>query len=111
MFPFIFLIHYLLVYLSIEFNKTDEELKQMTDSELFEYLDAKALSLKQHIVPLSPYKLKRFAHISTAVANSDKGTDEVFSDGLYDSLKPIIKQNESASIDILIKKRGLKDGI
>ncbi len=111
MFPFIFLIHYLLVYLSMEFNKTDEELKQMTDSELFEYLDAKALSLKQHIVPLSPYKLKRFAHISTAVANSDKGTDEVFSDGLYDSLKPIIKQNESASIDILIKKRGLKDGI
>ena len=111
MFPFIFLSHYLLVYLSMEFNKTDEELKQMTESELFEYLDAKAEHLKQHIVPLSPYKLKRFAHIGEAISNDSKGTDGVFSNGLYDSLKPIIKQNQSASIDILIKKRGLKDGI
>jgi hypothetical protein len=95
----------------MKFNKTDEELKQMSENELFKYLDEKTAYLKQHIVPLSPYKLKRFAHISTAVANSDKGTDEVFKDGLYDSLKPIIKQNESASMDILIKKRGLKDGI
>jgi hypothetical protein len=93
------------------FNLTDQELKLLSEEEFLAYLDAKAEHLKQHIVPLSPYKLKRFAHISTAVANSDKGTDEVFSDGLYDSLKPIIKQNESASMDILIKKRGLKDGI
>ena len=93
------------------FNLTDEELKLLSEDAFLAYLDAKAAYLKQHIVPLSPYKLKRFAHISTAVANSDKGTDEVFKDGLYDSLKPIIKQNESASMDILIKKRGLKDGI
>jgi len=111
MFPFIFLFHYLLVYLTMEFNKTDAELKQLSEDELMQYLDDKAAHLKKFIVPLSPYKLKRFAHISTAVANSDKGTDEVFKDGLYDSLKPIIKQNESASMDILIKKRGLKDGI
>jgi len=95
----------------MEFNKTDAELKQLSEDELMQYLDDKAAHLKKFIVPLSPYKLKRFAHISTAVANSDKGTDEVFKDGLYDSLKPIIKQNESASMDILIKKRGLKDGI
>ena len=95
----------------MEFNKTDEELKQMTESELFEYLDAKALILKQHIVPLSPYKLKRFAHIGEAVANNNKGTEEVFSDGLYERLKPIVESNQSASMDILIKKRGLKDGI
>ena len=111
MFPFIFLSHYLLVYLSMKFNKSDEELKKMPEHELMQYLDDKAEYLKQHIVPLSTYKIKRFAHISTAVANSDKGTDEVFKDGLYDSLKPIIKQNESASMDILIKKRGIKDGI
>ena len=93
------------------FNLTDEELKLLSEDEFLAYLDSKADHLKQHIVPLSPYKLKRFAHISTAVANSDKGTDEVFKDGLYDSLKPIIKQNESASLDILIKKRELKNGI
>jgi hypothetical protein len=95
----------------MEFNKTNEELKQMTESELFEYLDAKALSLKQHIAPLSPYKVKRFAHIGEAVANNNKGTEEVFSDGLYERLKPIVESNQSASMDILIKKRGLKDGI
>ena len=93
------------------FNLTDEELKLLSEDEFLAYLDAKADHLKKNIVPLSPYKIKRFAHISTAVANGDKGTDEVFKDGLYDSLKPIIKQNESASMDILIKKRGLKNGI
>ena len=111
MFPFIFLIHYLLVYLNMEFNKTDEELKQLSEDELMQYLDAKADHLKQHIVPLSPYKVKRFAHIGEAVSNSDKGTEKVFSDGLYDRLKPIVDLNQSASMDILIKKRGLKDGI
>ena len=30
------------------FSKTDEELKQMSDNELFEYLDAKAEYLKNH---------------------------------------------------------------
>ena len=111
MFPFIFLFHYLLVYLSMEFNKTDDELKQMSENELMQYLDEKAAYLKQHIAPLSPYKVKRFAHIGEAVANNNKGTEEVFSDGLYERLKPIVESNQSASMDILIKKRGLKDGI
>ena len=71
MFPFIFLFHYLLVYLSMEFNKTDEELKQMTDSELFEYLDAKAAFLKQNARPLSGYLTKKYASISSAVTNSE----------------------------------------
>ena len=92
-------------------NKTDEELKQMSDEQLFEYLDTKAAYLKQHIAPLSPYKVKRFAHIGEAVANNNKGTEEVFSDGLYERLKPIVESNQSASMDILIKKRGVKDGI
>ena len=91
----------------MEFNKTDDELKQMTEQELFQYLDAKAAHLKKHTAPLSPYKVKRFAHIGEAIKNHDKGTDEVFSDGLYDSLKPIIDANQSASMDIFIKKRGL----
>ena len=94
-----------------KFNLTDEELKLLSEDEFLAYLDAKAESLKQHIVPLSPYKVKRFAHIGEAVANNNKGTEEVFSDGLYERLKPIVESNQSASMDILIKKRGLKDGI
>ena len=93
------------------FNLTDEELKLLSEDEFLAYLDAKADHLKQHIVPLSPYKVKRFAHIGEAVSNSDKGTEKVFSDGLYDRLKPIVDLNQSASMDILIKKRGSKDGI
>lgn len=88
----------------MEFNKTDEELKQMTDSELFEYLDAKAAHLKQHIAPLSPYKVKRFAHIGEAISNDTKGTDEVFSNGLYDRLKPIVESVESESINRMAEK-------
>lgn len=94
-----------------KFNLTDEELKLLSEDEFLAYLDAKAESLKQHIVPLSPYKVKRFAHIGEAVSNINKGTEEVFSDGLYERLKPIVESNQSASMDILIKKRGLKDGI
>jgi hypothetical protein len=94
-----------------KFNLTDEELKLLSEDEFLAYLDAKAESLKKHIVPLSPYKVKRFAHIGEAVANNNKGTEEVFSDGLYERLKPIVESNQSASMDILIKKRGLKDGI
>jgi len=94
-----------------KFNLTDEELKLLSEDEFLAYLDSKADHLKKNIVPLSPYKVKRFAHIGEAVANNNKGTEEVFSDGLYERLKPIVESNQSASMDILIKKRGVKDGI
>ena len=58
-----------------KFNLTDEELKLLSEDEFLAYLDAKAEILKQHIVPLSPYKVKRFAHIGEAVANNNKGTE------------------------------------
>lgn len=92
----------------MEFNKTDEELKQMSDEELFAYLDAKSAHLKKYTAPLSNWHVKRFSHIGEAVSKTDKGTDEVFSDGLYDSLKPIIELNESESFNRMadkIKKR------
>ncbi len=47
----------------MKFNKTDDELKHMSEDELFEYLDAKTLHLKQHTSPLSSYKTKKFASI------------------------------------------------
>jgi hypothetical protein len=92
----------------MEFNKTDEELKQMSDDELFAYLDAKAADMKKHIAPLSNWHVKRYSHIGEAVSKTDRGTDEVFSDGLYDSLKPIIEANDSESFNRMadkIKKR------
>ena len=95
---------YLLVYLTMEFNKTDAELKQMSDDELFAYLDAKAAYLKQHTAPLSNWHVKRYSHIGEAVSKTDKGTDEVFAEGLYDSLKPIIEANDSESFNRMADK-------
>jgi len=88
----------------MEFNKTNEELKGMSDDELFAYLDAKAAHLKKHTAPLSNWHVKRYAHIGEAVTKTDKGTDEVFSDGLYDSLRPIIEANESESFNRMAEK-------
>ena len=87
-----------------QFNKTDEELKLMSEDEFLAYLDAKAAYLKQHTAPLSNWHVKRFSHIGEAVSKTDKGTDEVFSNGLYDSLKPIIEQNESESFNRMADK-------
>jgi hypothetical protein len=92
----------------MEFNKTDEQLKQMSDDELFAYLDAKAAHLKKYTAPLSNWHVKRYSHIGEAVSKTDRGTDEVFAEGLYDSLKPIIEANDSESFSRMadkIKKR------
>jgi hypothetical protein len=88
----------------MEFKKTDAELKQMSDDELFDYLDAKAEYMKQHTAPLSNWHVKRYSHIGEAVSKTDKGTDEVFSNGLYDSLKPIIEANDSESFSRMADK-------
>lgn len=72
------------------FNKTDEELKQMSDEELFEYLDAKAAHLKEHTSPLSSYHTKRFASIGAAISNTKFD---------YDSVKKIAKENEQKGFE------------
>jgi hypothetical protein len=69
----------------MNFNKTDKELEQMTEEELFEYLDAKAAHLSKHTSPLSAYKTKRFAAISSAVSGHKFD---------YDSVKKIAKENQ-----------------
>ena len=58
-------------------NKTDEELKQMSDEQLFEYLDNKAAFLKQHTRPLSGYLTKKYASISSAVTDTEFDYDGV----------------------------------
>jgi hypothetical protein len=80
----------------MEFNKTDEELKQMNDAELFEYLDAKAAYLKQHTSPLSSYHTKRFASISSAISNTEFD---------YDSVKKIAKENEQKGFEKFINDK------
>ena len=78
------------------FNKTDEELKQMTDDELFEYLDAKAAYLARHTSPLSSYYTKRFASLTSAITNTE--TD-------WESVKQIAKENEQKGFEKFIKEK------
>ena len=79
----------------MKFNKTDDELKHMSEDELFEYLDAKAAYLKEHVRPLSGYLTKKYASISSAVTNSEFD---------YDGVTKIAKQNESASMAIFMNR-------
>ena len=78
------------------FNKTDEELNGMSDDELFEYLDAKALYLKQHTSPLSSYYTKKFASVGAAISNTEFD---------YDSVKQIAKENEQKGYEKFIKDK------
>jgi shikimate kinase len=75
-------------------NKTDEELKAMSDDELFAYLDAKAAYMKQYIRPLSAYKAKNFAATSKAIELKNEGTSK-----LDENFVDIKKINEQASKD------------
>ena len=80
----------------MQFNKTDEELEQMNDEELFEYLDAKAAHLKEHTSPLSSYHTKRFASIGSAISNTEFD---------YDSVKKIAKENEMKGYEKFINDK------
>ena len=80
----------------MNFNKTDEELKGMSDDELFEYLDAKVVHLKQHISPLSSYKTKKFASIGAAISNTEFD---------YVCVKQIAKENEQKGYEKFIKDK------
>lgn len=80
----------------MQFNKTDEELEQMSDEELFEYLDAKAAHLKEHTSPLSSYHTKRFASIGSAISNTEFD---------YDSVKKIAKENEQKGYEKFINDK------
>lgn len=87
------------------FDKTDDELKNMSDDELFEYLDAKAKYLSEHTSPLSAYYSKRYAYISNAISNSDKGTDMIFKDVNYKSIKKIANENVQSAIQKSLNKK------
>jgi hypothetical protein len=75
-------------------DKTDEELKDLSDDELFEYLDAKAAYMKQYAKPLSSFKAKNYAANSAAVQFQNEGTSKL--DANFPSLSKI---NEQATKD------------
>ena len=80
----------------MNFNKADEELKQMTDDELFAYLDAKSAHLDKYKSPLSGYKTKRFAAISSAISKTEFD---------YDSVKKLAKENEQLGFEKFINDK------
>ena len=71
-------------------DKTDEELKGMSDDELFEYLDAKAAYMKQYARPLSSFKAKNFAANAAAVQFQNEGTSKL--DANFPNLAKINQQ-------------------
>ena len=80
-------------------NKTEEELKAMSEDELMEYLDAKAEYLKQHSKPLSEYQTKRYAFISSAISKQDVD---------FDKVKKIAKENEQSAMEQYFKDKNKK---
>ena len=55
---------------------TDEQLKELSEDDFFEYLDAKAEYLNQYKRPLGQYHTKRFAYIDAAIQNREIGHAE-----------------------------------
>ena len=81
----------------MEFNKTEEQLKQMTEDELFAYLDAKAKHLSKHTSPLSYHKSLRYASLSSSISNSQfdyDGAIKKAEEGKELAIKKIINKNK-----------------
>lgn len=89
----------------MNFNKSDEELKQMNDDELFAYLDAKAAHLAKHVSPLSPYLSKRYAYIGNAVEKGEVGTDEIYKDVNHEKIVEIARKNGDDALSLFFKRK------
>lgn len=84
---------------------TDEQLTQLSDNELFEYLDGKAEHLKQFSKPLPGYYLKRYAYTSAKVSGRDISDEE------HDSLNKMAKEyNEKRNEWVLDKLKSDLEG-
>lgn len=81
----------------MNFNKTEDELKQMNDDELFAYLDAKAKHLAQHKAPLSYHKSLRYASLSSSLSNNEFD---------YDGAIKSAEKNKEEGIKKFNDKRG-----
>jgi hypothetical protein len=93
----------------MDFNKTDDELKQMSEDELMAYLDAKAAHLSKHVSPLSPYLSKRYAYIGNAISKGDVGTDEIHKDMDYEKIVEIARKNGEDALSLYLKRKNDED--
>lgn len=67
----------------MEYNLTDDQLKQLTEEEFFEYLDKKTRFLKRHTKPLSPYHVKKYHTVTKEMDSPNTEID-------YQRMKEII---------------------
>lgn len=84
----------------MNFDKTDDDLKKMSDDELFAYLDAKAEHLAKHSSPLSAYHTKRFASVASSISNVEFD---------YDKVKQIAKENDRLGFEKFINDKNKKN--
>ncbi len=97
-------------------EKTDEELKSMSDDELFAYLDAKAAHLRANntIKPLGSYHTKQFAAITKGSALTTeelkraKEIGRIGDDEYSNSIREATERLDLKPVDlgVKVKKRG-----
>jgi hypothetical protein len=71
----------------MEKKLTDEELKQLTEEEFFEYLDKRTQFLKRHTKPLSPYHVKKYHTVTKELDSPNTEID-------YQRMKEIITEQK-----------------
>jgi hypothetical protein len=72
---------------------TDEQLKELSEDDFFEYIDSKAAYLKQFTRPLESYHTKRFAGVGAAIEGRYVTNEEL------ESAKKIGKANFNARME------------
>lgn len=97
-------------------EKTEEELKSLSDDELFEYLDRKAEWLRETniVKPLGTYHTKHFASftkgeaLTTEELKAAKELGRVGDDAYAESISSAVKRLDLKPVDlgVKVKKRG-----
>ena len=77
---------------------TEDEMKQLSEDEFFEYLDSQTEYLKQFTKPLGEYHTKRYASISAKVEGRELTDDE------FDFAKKVGKEADMESQQRIIDK-------
>lgn len=93
---------------------TDEQLKELSEDEFFEYLDTKAEFLNNHKRPLGHYHIKRFAYIEAAISGrqiSNKEYKSITKKGLEGDLKAKSRIEEYIQTNGLIDPKYKDPGI
>ena len=83
----------------MDFNKSEDELKQMNDDELFAYLDAKAKYLAQHKAPLSYHKTLKYASLSSSISNTSFDYDGAIKSAEKNKEEALKKFNDKNDVD------------